>query len=153
MKKVKIYLDDFRTPTDKEWIVTRDYNQFVDTVNYHGLENIEYISLDHDLDETAMQEYFNNVSPNYTLNYENIKQPTGLHAAMFLIEKFYEENQSRTLMSRSERKQTTFHFPTVWVHSANPIGSANIMGYMNNFYMNEGEAQTCIRVMIEHERE
>lgn len=153
MNKVKIYLDDFRTPTDKDWIVVRSYNAFVDTVNYHGLDNIEFISLDHDLDSSAMQEYFNNVSPNYVLNYENIKEPTGLHAAKFLIEKFYEEHQSRMLMPRSERKRTTFNFPTVWVHSANPIGSANIMGYMNNFYMNEGESQTCIRVMIEHENE
>jgi hypothetical protein len=153
MNKVKIYLDDFRTPTDKDWIVVRSYNAFVDTVNYHGLENIEFISLDHDLDPTAMQEYFNNVSPNYTLDYNKIKEPTGLHAAKFLIEKFYEENDSRMFMPRSERKRTGFVFPTVWVHSANPIGSANIMGYLNNFYMNEGEAQTCIRVMIEHENE
>jgi hypothetical protein len=153
MNKVKIYLDDFRTPTDKDWIVVRSYNAFVDTVNYHGLDNIDYISLDHDLDTTAMQEYFNNVSPNYVLNYDNIKEKTGLHAAKFLIEKFYEENQSRMIMPRSERRRTSFNFPTVWVHSANPIGSANIMGYMNNFYMNEGEAQICIRVMIEHENE
>ena len=32
----------------------------------------------------------------------------------------------------------------------NPIGSANIMGYLNNFYMNEGQAQTCVRVQIPH---
>ena len=30
------------------------------------------------------------------------------------------------------------------------IGSANIIGYCNNFLMNEGQDQTCVRVKIEH---
>jgi hypothetical protein len=43
MNKVKIYLDDVRTPVDPSWIVVRNYEQFVDTVTYNGLENIELI--------------------------------------------------------------------------------------------------------------
>jgi hypothetical protein len=38
----------------------------------------------------------------------------------------------------------------VYVHSANPIGSANMMGYINNYLMNCHLPQTCIRVNIEH---
>jgi hypothetical protein len=54
-------------------------------------------------------------------------------------------------MSRSEKKRDkNFYFPKVVVHSANPIGSANIMGYINNFLMNEGKSQDCIRVKIEY---
>jgi hypothetical protein len=53
-------------------------------------------------------------------------------------------------MSRSERKQHKFVFPKVYVHSANPIGAGNIMGVCNNFLMNEGQDQTCVRVKIEH---
>ena len=41
-------------------------------------------------------------------------------------------------------------FPKVYTHSANPIGSANIMGYINNFLMNEAQPQDCVRVLIEH---
>ena len=43
-----------------------------------------------------------------------------------------------------------FPFPEVYVHSANPIGAANIMGYINNFLMNEAQPQTCVRVSIPH---
>jgi hypothetical protein len=40
--------------------------------------------------------------------------------------------------------------PQIYVHSANPIGSANIMGYINNYFMNCRMPQTCIRVKISH---
>ena len=46
MKKIRIYLDDVRTPLEKDWTVVRDYNQFVSTVRLIGLENIEVISLE-----------------------------------------------------------------------------------------------------------
>jgi hypothetical protein len=52
--KHKIYLDDVRTPVDPEWIVVRNYEEFVQKVQDLGLENIELISLDHDLGDTAM---------------------------------------------------------------------------------------------------
>jgi hypothetical protein len=32
----KIYLDDIRTPTDNDWVVCRDYNEFVDSVTNIG---------------------------------------------------------------------------------------------------------------------
>lgn len=146
----RIYLDDVRTPTGDNWIVVRNYDEFVNKVNELGLPNIEIISLDHDLGVTAMDEYYNNVSPNYELNYDNIKEKTGYDAAKFLVSLFHNTNEARFNMSRSERKADKFVFPLVYVHSANPIGSANIMGYLNNFYMNEGQAQTCVRVQIPH---
>ena len=60
----KIYLDDVRTPVDKDWTIVRDYEQFVSTIQYIGLENIELISLDHDLGDTAMAEWHKNVYHN-----------------------------------------------------------------------------------------
>jgi hypothetical protein len=160
MEKIRIYLDDVRTPLSPnnewvdgitEWTVVRSYDEFVNKVNEVGFNNIELISLDHDLDESAMKEYFNNVSPNYTLNYDNIKEKTGYDAAKFLVNLFYSLNEERINMSRSERKRMKeFYFPRVVVHSANPIGSGNIMGYINNFLMNEGRPQDCVRVNIEH---
>jgi hypothetical protein len=150
MSKVRLYLDDIRTPIDKDWIVVRDYNEFVKKVNEIGIPNIETISLDHDLGDTATKEYFNNVAPNYILDYNNIHEKTGYDAIKFLISLFYNTNEERFNMSRSERKKNKFVFPKVYVHSANPIGSANIIGYCNNFLMNEGQDQSCVRVRIEH---
>jgi hypothetical protein len=150
-----IYLDDVRTPKQGpaeglEWTVVRNYQEFVDAVKSVGLENIHIISLDHDLGDSAMSEYFNNVSPNYQLDYNNIKEKTGYDCAKWLVEHFYQTNQDRLNQDRFTRRSVPVKFPTVYVHSANPIGSANIMGYINNFFMNEGQPQTCVRVQIDH---
>lgn len=134
-EKIRLYLDDVRTPKDTDWKVVRNYDEFVSTVMYIGLENIELISLDHDLGDTAMNEYYNNVSPNYTLDYNNIQEKTGLDCAKWLV---------------AESMNTKIPLPQIYVHSANPIGSANIMGYVNNYFMNCRLPQTCIRVKIEH---
>jgi hypothetical protein len=143
---IRIYLDDVRTPLDESWIVVRNYDQFVQKVEEIGLQNIDLISLDHDLGPSAMREYFQNVHPNYQLDYNNITEKTGMDCAKWLVQHFYDTNPNQSLLVRGEPIQ----FPKVYVHSANPIGSGNMMGYINNFLMNEGQPQTCIRVNIEH---
>ena len=157
--KARIYLDDIRTPISpnnawvdgiEEWTVVRNYEEFVAKVVELGLSNIELISLDHDLGDTAMNEYFKNVSPNYQLNYDNIEEKTGFDCCKWLINHFYDTNPKRVNMSRLDKKQYPIKFPEVVIHSANPIGSANMMGYINNFLMNEGQDQNCIRVKIDH---
>ncbi len=130
-----IYLDDVRTPNDKEWIVVRNYEDFVSNVMYYGLENIEVISLDHDLGDSAMVEYYNNVKDNYTLDYNNIHEKTGYDCCKWLV---------------SESMSKNIPLPQIYVHSANPIGSSNMMGYINNYLMNCRLSQTCIRVQIPH---
>jgi hypothetical protein len=152
MNNYYLYLDDVRTPKDGDWIVVRDYEQFVSKVKEIGLENFHTISLDHDLGDSAMKEYFNNVSPNFKLDYDNIKEKTGLDCAKWLVEEFYTRNPARVTSAYSDRRLTAISFPRVLVHSANPIGSANIMGYINNFLMNEGQPQDCVRVKIPHTR-
>lgn len=146
----KVYLDDVRTPLSDNWLVVRNYDDFVKVITEMGLDKIELISLDHDLGETAMKEYFTNVAPNYKLDYEKIKEKTGYDCAKFLVDYYYEINSDRIDMNRTEKKKNKFEFPTICVHSANPIGSANIMGYINNFLMNEGQPQNCVRVKIPH---
>ena len=149
-KMKRIYLDDVRTPIAEDWIVVRNYDEFVSKVTEIGLGEIETISLDHDLGDSAMNEYFTNVSPNYKLDYENIKEKTGYDCAKWLVDYFYEINPDRIEMSRTKKNKTKPKFPLVVVHSANPIGAANIEGYINNFLMNESQQQTCVRVKIEH---
>jgi len=137
MEKKWIYLDDVRTPIVEhlEWVVVRNYDEFVSKIEEIGLENIETISLDHDLGPEAMREYFKNVAPNGVFNYNNVKEKTGLDCAKWLI--------TETICSK-------IPLPQIFVHSANPIGSANIMGYVNNYLKNSKLPQTCVRVQIPH---
>ena len=132
---MRLYLDDVRTPSAEDWQIVRSYDEFVAHIRMHGLENYDVISLDHDLGDTAMNEYYNNVHPNYTLDYNNIKEKTGLDCAKWLV---------------AESMNKNIPLPQIYTHSANPIGSANIMGYINNYLMNCRLPQTCIRVKISH---
>lgn len=134
-KKVRIYLDDVRIPTQDEWLVAKNYEEFVKLIETHKLENIELISLDHDLGDSAMVEYYNNVKDNYTLDYNNIEEKTGFDCCKFLVN--YSLDNDTPL-------------PLVYIHSANPIGSSNMMGYINNYLKNCRLPQTCVRVEIPH---
>ena len=48
----------------------------------------------------------------------------------------------------AESMNKSIPLPQIYVHSANPIGSANIMGYINNYLKNCRLPQSCIRVNI-----
>ena len=132
---MRLYLDDVRTPKDSGWEVVRSYDEFIKHIQLNRLDAYEVISLDHDLGDTAMDEYFNNVRDNYKIDYSNITEKTGLDCAKWLV------NESMT---------SKIPLPQIYTHSANPIGSANIMGYINNYLMNCRLPQTCVRVKIEH---
>ena len=134
MKK-RIYLDDVRTPIEKDnWVIVRSYDEFVEKINEIGLENIDMISLDHDLGDTAMAEWHKNVYKNYELNYDNITEKTGMDCAKWLVEQWMD---GKSVVD-------------VVVHSANAIGSGNMMGYINNYRHIARLPQNCIRVRIEH---
>jgi hypothetical protein len=134
MKK-RIYLDDVRTPVEKDqWVIVRSYDEFVEKINEIGLENIDMISLDHDLGDTAMAEWHKNVYHNYELNYDNIIEKTGMDCTKWLVEQWMDGKP----------------VVDVVVHSANAIGSGNMMGYINNYRHIARLPQNCIRVQIEH---
>jgi hypothetical protein len=130
----KIYLDDVRTPIDLDWIVVRNYDEFISKITEIGFENIALISLDHDLGDTAMAEWHKNVYHNYTLDYNNIKEKTGMDCVKWLVDQWL--NGAPVV--------------DVYVHSANAIGSANMMGYINNYRHVNRLPQNCVRVTIEH---
>jgi len=130
MKNNKLFLDDFRDPKDaitlvpsnynkfyweNDWDVVRNYNEFVDYIEENGLP--QFISFDHDLGDTAMDEYFRNVVVNGVIDYDNIKEKTGLDCAKFLVEYCADENQP---------------LPEYLVHSANPAGKQNIISFLEN---------------------
>lgn len=134
MAMKKIYLDDVRTPIEQDWVIVRSYEEFISKVNEIGLQDIELISLDHDLGDSAMSEWHKNVYHNYKLDYDNITEKTGYDCAKWLVEQW--------LNGRPYVK--------VYTHSANAIGSANIMGYINNYCHIHKLPQTCVRVTIPH---
>ena len=134
-KKIWLYLDDVRIPKADNWEVVRNYDEFVAHIKLKGLGAYEVISLDHDLGEGAMVEYYTNVKPNYELNYERIPEKTGMDCARFLV---------------AESMNTKIPLPTIYIHSANPIGSANMIGYINNYFRNCKLPEVCMKVNIEH---
>lgn len=131
MEKIsKIYLDDVRTPIDDEWVVARNHDEFVNIIQKLGLGNIEEISLDHDLGESAIAEYYANAKPNNTLNYDNILEKTGMDSCKFLVD---------------ESVETNTPLPQVYVHSSNPVGRVNMMSLINNYLKSCGLPETCER--------
>ena len=141
MNKIRIYLDDVRTPLPNpsthdvpEWTVVRSYEEFVDKINEVGLENVELISLDHDLGDTAMREWHTNVYHNYKLDYDNITEKTGMDCTKWLVERWMDGAPVCQVM----------------VHSANAIGSANMMGYINNYKHIHRMEQDCHKWVVPH---
>ena len=134
--KYNIYLDDVRTPitSNIKWVIVRSYDEFVSKINELGLENIKLISLDHDLGDTAMKEWHDNVYHNFTLDYNNITEKTGMDCTKWLVEKWMDGAP----------------VCEVKVHSANAIGSANMMGYINNYKHITKNPQDCIRWVVPH---
>jgi hypothetical protein len=132
--KEKIYLDDVRTPVDESWIVVRNYQQFVRKINKIGLENIELISLDHDLGPSAMDEWYNNVYPNGILDYNNITEKTGMDCAKWLVKQW---QKGKPVVN-------------VRVHSANVIGCANMTSYINTYRKLSGLNANCVVNIIPH---
>ena len=139
---VSIYLDDQRTPIEHpnngKWTVVRNHADFCFEVERIGMDNIDIISFDHDLDPSATTHFFNHTIKEYQIDYSQIEEKTGYHSAMWLIE------YARSL---------DMNLPQCYVHSANPIGAANIMGPINLYNYLRRIPQSCIRVRWKHYKE
>lgn len=128
--KYKVYLDDERTPNDDNWIIVRNYGQFIKKISEIGLDNIGVISFDHDLGDTAIEEYFRNVVNKGIIDYDNIEEKTGYDAAKWLVGHYMDNFK--------------IPFPQVYAHSANPVGAANIINYINGFLKHIDKKQTAV---------
>jgi hypothetical protein len=124
VEKFQIYLDDLRTPVDFEnWIIVRNYDNFVEKIVEIGLDSISRISLDHDLADFRIEDG------------EEVEK-TGYDAAKFLVDYFL-DNYFES-------------FPMVTVHSDNNVGSLNIVTYVNNFLKWKAFTPNCVREKIPH---
>jgi len=121
---MKIYLDD-ENAIEKDWQVVRSFYELSDLVQKIGLSNINVISLDHDLGDSAMTEYHTNVSPNYKLSYENIDEKAGYRCLQSSwLTNSTKLNPERLEMGYSSRKREPIKSLMFTLHWRNPIGSA-----------------------------
>lgn len=141
MKKHSIYLDDVRIPiehpNDDNWVIVRSYDDFVEFIESVGLDSVDIISLDHDLDRSATEHFMNETLITYEIDYSKIKEKTGLDVVKWLI---------------SHSIETGIPLPQCYVHSANPIGSGNMMGYINLYLKKCRKPESCVRIRWKHTR-
>jgi hypothetical protein len=139
--KASIYLDDFRIPLEhpkgNDWIVVKNFNEFVSKVTEIGLLNIDIISLDHDLDESSTDHYYSHVKSNYEIDYSKIKEKTGMDVVRWLV---------------NHAEKNSLNLPQCYVHSANPIGAGNMMGYINLYLKKTRNPENCTRVRWKYKK-
>ncbi|NBP02592.1 MAG: hypothetical protein EBU90_21220 [Proteobacteria bacterium] len=123
----KLFLDDIREPgdcfrmtgqsvfLDTDWVIVRDYNQFVDVVSERYLDysfpNI--VAFDHDL---ANEHYIDNFVD--LDSYSKFVEKTGYHCAKWLIDFCIDKE---------------LPLPTYYCHSMNPAGKENILSILKSY--------------------
>ena len=82
IEKKRLYLDDVRTPIAEDWIVVRNYDEFVAQIKLHGLGTFEVISLDHDLSD-----------------FDDVRgEKTGYDVAKWLVDQAIDRNENLPLI-------------------------------------------------------
>jgi hypothetical protein len=121
----KLFLDDIRIPKDcanglvpshlnkfyweNEWNIVRSHNEFVDWINKNGLP--DFISFDHDLADV-------HYTMDFSKHFHNQgTEKTGYDSAKWLGDYCIDSKCK---------------LPNFVVHSQNPVGKANIQGYLDN---------------------
>lgn len=135
MKTYNLFLDDERVPLtafnytgndlyrSESWKVVRTYESFVSQLKLmkHFQYNPKIISFDHDL---ADEHYQIGQESGFTqFDYSKAKEKTGLDCAKFMCDFFH---------------QHKIPFPTILIHSMNPVGRENIEKYILNFIKHNG---------------
>lgn len=125
---MKIFLDDIRDPKDcakymhrrigafnplylEDWVIARNYDEFINIIQTY-YEIITHISYDHDLADghytgemyKSLDEYYESI--------KSVKEKTGLDCAKFM-KSFYDD--------------INLSYPTMFVHSMNPVGTEAII--------------------------
>ena len=111
----KLFLDDIRDiwqvypdiADDRDWKKALDYNEFCKIITKYGMPY--FISFDHDLGD---KQYYG--------LYDNEK--TGYDCAKWLVN-YCIDNKLK--------------LPKYKCHSANPVGRDNILGILDNYYLNQ----------------
>jgi ASC-1-like (ASCH) protein len=92
------------------WIVVRNYDDFVKTIEEKGLPDV--VSFDHDLHEEHIKHYYSVTEKTGIVEYGNLKIKTGKHCAEYFVQKY--------------KELCPTYIPHVYVHSANRWGAQEI---------------------------
>ncbi len=112
-----LFLDDVRSVEEVvwvklpvlEWIIVRNYNQFVNEVQTHGIPC--FIAFDHDL---GISDY---IDPQEIEDDMIFMERNGYDCAKWLVNYCLEHKRK---------------LPPYIVHSCNPVGKTNIISYIEN---------------------
>jgi hypothetical protein len=130
-RTVFLFLDDIRMPVDafsytnkkmfiqEDWVIVRDYNQFVQHIELNGLPKM--IAFDHDLADShyTPEELWTDYEKSKAWQEQQVhKEKTGLECAKWLVEYCIDNDEE---------------LPDFFCHSQNPVGKDNIYWLLNNF--------------------
>lgn len=100
---------------NEKWIVVRNYDEFVKTVEELGVPN--KVAFDHDLGDEHYP--INKLNKNTKIiKYENFVEKTGYDCAKWLCDYCQDHNEK---------------FPEYYIHSWNKVGAKNIESYIENY--------------------
>lgn len=126
-KYYHLFLDDSREPKDVKWIelppvawvVVRDYDQFVETIERDGLP--QTISFDHDLADEHYAEHSvahdKKMLTYGTIRYDRFAEKTGYDCAKWLAQYCVDNN---------------LPIPLYYMHTLNGIGRQNIFSILES---------------------
>jgi hypothetical protein len=102
----------------RDWVICRNYDEFVNTIKLKGLPKL--VSFDHDLSAEHYRPSMYDQDKHYNRYYYDgtFKEKTGYDCAKWLVDYCIEKK---------------LELPRYFVHSMNPIGSDNIIHYLENF--------------------
>lgn len=100
----------------EDWLLAKSYGEFCFLLDNLGFPDM--VSLDHDLDETAMEECMAAIGEGREFNYAVVKEKTGLDCVKYLIKKCGEAG---------------VRMPKYYVHTANPNGAANMIAELEQY--------------------
>ena len=98
--------------TSLDWRIVRNYEDFVKAIQE---EKFDYVSFDHDLDQSSTFECIRCNTKKEKFDYRKVKQKTGYHCAKFMKEYFKEKGEE---------------IPLYLVHSLNEQGRENIINLL-----------------------
>jgi hypothetical protein len=103
-------LKHFSGIDDNDWVIVRNYKDFVSIIENAGLPDV--VSFDHDLSEEYIKHYYKVTQETGIIEYGNLKPDSGYHCAKYLVQEWKKQNKPK-------------HIKT-FVHSANRWGQINI---------------------------
>ncbi|NBP16927.1 hypothetical protein EBU95_21525 [bacterium] len=117
-EEIELPLDKVTHIDNNDWVIVRNYEQFVDVIRHNGVP--ETVSFDHDLDREHILHYFEFSRTHHKIDYDQLKVKTGLDCARFLVQYCKDNNIQNK--------------PHCYIHSANEYGRTNIRTVLKPYF-------------------